>query len=216
MIKVVVADDQELIRAGLSVILDAEDDLQVVGHAADGPEAARVAARMGADVIVMDVEMPDGDGIEGVAEVGRICPEVRVLMLTVYDVDDHVFRSLRAGASGYLLKTAPPEELVDAVRAVHEGRLMFAPSVLERLVRGYLRRPAPSVGVPEPLQGLSSRELEVFGAVARGLSNAEIGRELHLSEATVKTYLSRVLAKLGLRDRVQVVILAYECGAVGS
>jgi len=216
VIRVVVADDQDLIRAGLRAIVEAEPDLEVVAEASDGHDAARLAREAEADVVLMDVQMPGLDGLEGIAAVAAARPEARVLVLTMYDVDDYVFRALRAGASGFLLKTTPPEELTTAIRDAHEGRRSFAPSVTERLVRTYVARPAPSTGVPEVLRELTDRELEVFRAIARGMSNAEISGELYLSEATVKTYVTRILAKLGLRDRVQAVILAYECGAVGE
>lgn len=216
MIRVVIADDQDLIRAGLKAIIDAEPDLGVVAEARDGREAASVAASALADVVLMDVQMPGTDGIQGTLGVIRSRPEARVLMLTMYDVDHHVFDALKAGASGFLLKTTSPDDLTEAVRAAHEGRQVFAPSVLDRLVHSYVRQPVARDGVPEVLSELTARELEVFLAVARGLSNGEIGAELHLSEATVKTYVTRILAKLGLRDRVQAVILAYECGAAGS
>jgi len=215
VIRVVVADDQDLIRAGLRAIIEAEPDLEVVGEASQGLEAARLARTTEADVVLMDVQMPGTDGLDGIAAVAAARPETRVVMLTMYDVDDYVFRALKAGASGFLLKTTPPEQLAAAIRDVHEGQRIFAPSVTDRLVRTFVARPAAGPGTPEALQSLTERELEVFGAISRGLSNAEIGVELFLSEATVKTYVTRILAKLGLRDRVQAVILAYECGAVG-
>jgi len=215
VIRVVVADDQDLIRAGLRAIIEAEPDLEVVGEASQGLEAARLARTTVADVVLMDVQMPGTDGLDGIAAVAAARPETRVVMLTMYDVDDYVFRALKAGASGFLLKTTPPEQLAAAIRDVHEGQRIFAPSVTDRLVRTFVARPAAGPGTPEALRSLTERELEVFGAISRGLSNAEIGVELFLSEATVKTYVTRILAKLGLRDRVQAVILAYECGAVG-
>ncbi len=214
MIRIVVADDQDLIRAGLRAILDAESDLTVVAEVADGLSAARAAEERAADVVLMDVQMPRADGISGAAAVVHARPEARVLMLTMYDLDEYVVGALRAGASGFLLKTTPPPELAQAVRDVHEGRQVFGPSVLDRLVRSYVRRPATVDGVPAALRTLTEREREVFRGVAQGLSNAEIGRSLHLTEATVKTYVTRLLGKLGLRDRVQAVILAYECGAI--
>lgn len=215
MIDVVVADDQDLIRAGLRVIIDTEPDMRVVGEARDGAEAARVARETAAHIVLMDVQMPGTDGLAGVIAVAAARPSTRVIMLTMYDVDDYVYRSLKAGASGFLLKTTPPEELTSAIREVNDGRRMFAPSVTERLIEAFTARPAPVLGVPEQLAALTERELEVFSALSRGLSNAEIGVQLSLTEATVKTYVTRILAKLGLRDRVQAVILAYECGAIG-
>ncbi|HZJ05931.1 MAG TPA: response regulator transcription factor [Nocardioidaceae bacterium] len=215
MIRVVVADDQDLIRAGLRAILHAERDLDVVGEAGDGREAARVVHETSADVVLMDVQMPGADGIEGVRRLTEAGSGARVLMLTMFDLDEYVFGALRAGASGFLLKTTPPAELTAAIRAVHDGDLLFAPTVTRRLVETYVRRPPASDGVPAALDGLTDRELDVFRSMAKGLSNAEIGRELFLGEATVKTHVTRILAKLGLRDRVQAVVLAYECGIAG-
>ena len=212
-IRVVIADDQDLIRGGLRAILDADDTVLVVGEAGDGREAARVAREERADVVLMDVQMPGGDGIEGVVAVLRARPEARVLMLTMFDLDEYVFGALRAGASGFLLKTTPPAELVAAIHAVHSGDLLFAPTVTRRLVEAYVRRP-PSGTVPDIVSSLTERELQVLRAMAKGLSNAEIGRELFLGEATVKTHVTRILAKLGLRDRVQAVVLAHESGVV--
>ena len=211
-IRVVVADDQHLIRRGLCAIIDAEADLRVVAEASDGSSAAREAATHRADVVLMDVQMPGVDGIEGVRLVHESRPEARVLMLTMFDLDEYVFGALRAGASGFLLKTATPAELAAAVRAARSGELLFAPSVTRRLVESYVRQPPPSDEVPPRLADLTGRELEVLRALSRGLSNAEIGVELFMGEATVKTHVTRILAKLGLRDRVQAVVLAYECG----
>ena len=213
-VRVVVADDQDLVRAGLRAIVDAAVDLTVVGEASDGRAAARAARDHCADVVLMDVQMAGSDGLEGIAAVLELAPAARVVMLTMYDVDDYVSRALRAGAVGFLLKTTPPEELTDAIRRAHAGHHVLGPSVMQRLVGSYVARP-PGGGVPDVLSALTERELEVFDAIARGLSNAEIGTELFLSEATVKTYVTRLLAKLGLRDRVQAAILAYECGRAG-
>jgi DNA-binding NarL/FixJ family response regulator len=214
-IRVVVADDQDLIRAGLAAIIDAEPDLKVVGEAAGGAAAAAVARAEEADVVLMDVQMPGSDGITGVSAVAGARPQAKVVMLTMFDLDEYVFGALRAGASGFLLKTTPPHELNAAIRAVHRGDLLFAPTVTRRLVESYVStRPAPQ-GVPEVLARLTGRELDVFKVMARGLSNAEIARALYLGEATVKTHVTRILAKLGLRDRVHAVVLAYECGIAG-
>jgi DNA-binding NarL/FixJ family response regulator len=212
VIRVVLADDQDLIRGGLRAILDSEDDIDVVAEASDGGIAATAAAAHRADVVVMDVEMPGVDGLEGTRIAVAKRPECRVLMLTMFDLDEYVFRALRAGASGFLLKTTPPAELAAAVRACHSGDLLFAPTVTRRLVETYVRRPPDPDGVPAALAELTERELEVLRAMARGLSNAEIAAALYLGEATVKTHVTRVLTKLGLRDRVQAVVLAYECG----
>ncbi|CAN5862127.1 response regulator [soil metagenome] len=214
MIRIVLADDQDLIRGGLRAILDAEDDLEVVAEAASGSAAAAAAGAHNADVVLMDVQMPGSDGIEGTRAVLRARPQARVLVLTMFDLDEYVFSALRAGASGFLLKTTPPDELAAAVRACHAGEQLFAPTVTRRLVETYIRQPPPTDGVPDRLAALTEREVDVLRAVAQGLSNAEIAAELYLGEATVKTHVTRVLAKLGLRDRVQAVVAAYECGLV--
>lgn len=214
-IRLVVADDETLIRRGLTVILQAEPDLLVVGEAADGRTAARVAARESADIVLMDVQMPDSDGIEGVRELARARPEARALMLTTFDLDEYIFAALQAGACGFLLKTTPPNELIAAIRASHSGGLLFAPTVTRRLVEAYVRRPPMVHGVPAALASLTERELEVFRCLARGLSNADIGGELYMGEATVKTHVTHILAKLSLRGRIQAVVLAYECGLTG-
>jgi DNA-binding NarL/FixJ family response regulator len=211
-IRVLIADDQHLIRGGLRAIIDAEPDLRVVAEAADGAAAAREAVASRADVVLMDVQMPGVDGIDGVRLVGKARPEARVLMLTMFDLDEYVLAALRAGASGFLLKTTPPADLAAAIRASRDGGMLFAPSVTRRLVESYVNQPPPVDGVPEQLASLTARELEVFQAIARGMSNAEIGRQLYMGEATVKTHVTRILAKLGLRDRVQAVVLAYDCG----
>lgn len=210
-IRVVIADDQDLIRGGLRSILDADPGIVVIGEAANGREAGELAGKYAADIVLMDVQMPGSDGMEGIAAVTRMRPEARVLMLTMFDLDEYVFGALRAGASGFLLKTTSPDELVAAIRAVHSGELLFSPTVTRRLVEAFVRRP-PAGTVPEIMASLTGRELDVFRSLAKGLSNAEIGRELYLGEATVKTHVTRILAKLGLRDRVQAVVLAYESG----
>lgn len=216
MIAVVLADDQALIRGGLRAILDAEPDIAVVAEAADGRQAARAAREHAADVVLMDIEMPVTSGIDGIGLTAAARPEARVLVLTTFDLDEYVFAALKAGASGFLLKTTPPAELAEAIRVCHSGQLLFAPEVTRRLVDSYVRRRPGGSGVPEPLRCLTPRELEVFLSLAKGRSNAEIGAELYLGEATVKTHVTRILAKLGLRDRIQAVVLAYECGAVGT
>jgi DNA-binding NarL/FixJ family response regulator len=212
MIRVALVDDQALIRGGLRAILDAEDDIDVVGEASDGAGAVRLATARLADVVLMDVQMPVVDGIEGTRRVIAARPECRVLMLTMFDLDEYVFGALRAGASGFLLKTTAPQELAAAVRACHSGELLFAPTVTRRLVETYVRHPPTTSGVPPGLEDLTAREVDVLRAIARGLSNAEIAAELYLGEATVKTHVTRILSKLGLRDRVQAVVLAYETG----
>ena len=213
-IRLVIADDHALVRSGLSVILNAEPDLEVVGDAADGPASARLAASFAADVVLMDIEMPGGDGILGTELVLQQRPSARVIVLTTFDLDDYVFRALRAGASAFLLKTAPPAEIADAIRSVHNGDMLFAPTVTRRLVETYVQRSPANAGNLGRVRDLTGREQEVLRAVARGLSNVEIGHELFLGEATVKTHVTRILTKLGLRDRVQAVVAAYESGFV--
>ena len=216
-IRVLVADDQELVRTGFRLILETEDDITVVGQAADGVEAVDLARRHRPDVVLMDVRMPTLDGIEATARL--VGPDasppapVRVLMLTTFDMDDYVYAALRNGASGFLLKDTPPEDLVRAIRVVAAGDALLAPSVTRRLIQDVSRTRAQPV-VPPGLATLTDREREVLGLVARGLSNAEIAEALVLGETTVKTHVGRVLMKLGLRDRVQAVVLAYESGLV--
>jgi len=216
-IRVLVADDQELVRTGFRLILETEDDITVVGQAADGVEAVDLARRHRPDVVLMDVRMPTLDGIEATARL--VGPDasppapVRVLMLTTFDMDDYVYAALRNGASGFLLKDTPPEDLVRAIRVVAAGDALLAPSVTRRLIQDVSRTRAQPV-VPPGVATLTDREREVLGLVARGLSNAEIAEALVLGETTVKTHVGRVLMKLGLRDRVQAVVLAYESGLV--
>ncbi|EHN10750.1 DNA-binding response regulator LuxR family [Patulibacter medicamentivorans] len=212
-VRVLIVDDQGLVRAGFRMILDAEDDLEVVGEAADGLEAVASAARLRPDVVLMDVRMPELDGIEATRRILAAAPTdpPRVLVLTTFDLNEHVYDALRAGASGFLLKDAPPERLADGIRTVARGEALLAPSITRRLVEEVARarpRPTPPAGLDE----LTDRELEVFRLMARGLSNGEIAADLVVGETTVKTHVARVLMKLGLRDRVQAVVLAYESG----
>lgn len=211
MTRVVIADDEHLVRAGLRGILGSDPGLDVVAEAGDGQEAALLAKEHEADVVLMDVSMPGVDGMEGVRLTTAARPESRVLMLTMFDLDEHVYGSLEAGASGFLLKTTPPDQLVAAVHAVQAGELLLAPSITRRLVETFVRRPARAAA-PDPLADLTPREAEVFALVARGRSNDEIAAELFLSRATIKTHVGQILTKLRLRDRVQVVVLAYESG----
>jgi DNA-binding NarL/FixJ family response regulator len=213
---VLIVDDQALVRAGFRMILEAEEDMEVVGEAADGREAITEARRLRPDVVLMDVRMPDVDGIEATR---RLLAEdrsaVKVVMLTTFDMDEYVYDALRAGASGFLLKDVPPEQLVDGIRAVAKGDALLAPSVTRRVIEEFVRRPPASVRtLPPKLEELTARELEVLKLIARGLSNAEIATELFVSATTVKTHVAHVLMKLGLRDRVQVVVAAYESGLV--
>jgi DNA-binding NarL/FixJ family response regulator len=213
-IRVLLVDDHDLVRGGLSAILGAAAGIEVVGEAADGPGGVASARELQPDVVIMDVEMPGGDGLSATRAILAADPRIRVLVLTMFDLDEYVFQALRAGASGFLLKTTPPATLVDAVRACAAGETMLAPSVIRRLVDTFVQRPPapPDHGLPPRLRELTPRELDVLRAIARGLSNAEIGAELFLAEPTVKTHVTRILAKLGLRDRVQAAVLAYESG----
>jgi DNA-binding NarL/FixJ family response regulator len=211
---VVVADDHALIRSGLAGMLGAQPDLEIVGEASDGAEAVRLAEQLAPDVVVMDIRMPALDGIEATRRIRRRPDAPRVLMLTTFDLDEYVYDALRAGASGFLLKDAPPGQLAEAVRTVASGEALLAPVVTRRLITRFLRVPPPSAAEARATGKLTERELEVLRLVARGLSNAELAARLHLSDATVKTHVSRVLAKLDLRDRVQAVVYAYEHGLV--
>jgi DNA-binding NarL/FixJ family response regulator len=216
MIKVLIADDQALVRTGFRMILDAEADIEVTGEAADGLEAIAAAKSARPDVILMDVRMPNMNGIEATRQLvdkDDVEP-IRVLILTTFDLDEYVYDALRAGASGFLLKDAPPEELVHAVRVVERGDALIAPSITKRLIEEISERPAQRGPPPDTLESLTQRELEVLQLMARGLSNHEIAQELFVSDTTVKTHVGRVLMKLGLRDRVQAVVLAYESGVV--
>ncbi len=214
-IRVLLVDDHELFRAGLAAVLETAG-FRVVGDAADGPSAIRAAAELRPDVVLMDIEMPGGDGLAAAERILGEHPNVRVLMLTTFDLDEYVFRALRVGASGFLLKTSPPDRLIAAIRDCATGETALAPTVIRRLIDSYVERaPAPPAGqTPAALSVLTGREVDVLRAVARGLSNAEIGAELFLAEPTVKAHVTHILAKLGLRDRVQAVVLAYESGFV--
>jgi RNA polymerase sigma factor (sigma-70 family) len=216
MIKVVVVDDQALVRAGFRVLVESAADLEVVGEAADGATAIEVARTTRPDVVLMDVRMPGMDGIEATRQI--VCtPEgesVRVLILTTFELDEYVYSALRAGASGFLLKDTPPEDLLDAIRVVAAGNALLAPSVTKRLIAEFAARVEPRAPVEEMLEQLTPREREVLTLVAKGRSNNEIAEELHMSAATAKTHVSRLLSKLGARDRAQLVVVAYESGAV--
>jgi DNA-binding NarL/FixJ family response regulator len=214
VIRVAIADDQALVRDGLRMMLAVEPDIEVVGEAGDGREALEVVRRTAPDVVLMDVRMPELDGIEATRTLAAAGSPVRVLALTTFDLDEYVYAAMRAGASGFLLKDARREQLVAAVRTVVSGDLLVAPAVTRRLVEDFCRRPPPSDGLPEGARDLTDRELEVTRAIARGLSNAEIAQELYLGETTVKSHVANVLAKLSLRDRVQIVVFAYESGLV--
>ena len=213
MIRVLIADDQRLVRSGFRLILRADPELEVVGEAADGLEAVRIAREVSPDIVLMDVRMPRVDGIEATRRLSREPEGPRVLVLTTFDLDEYVFAALRAGASGFLLKDAPEERLLAAIRIVADGGSLFAPSVTRRLIERFASLGEPGVA-PCALSALTAREVEVLQFLARGSSNAEIAAELVVSEHTVKSHVAHVLAKLGLRDRIQAVILAYESGLV--
>jgi DNA-binding NarL/FixJ family response regulator len=215
-IRVLVADDQELVRTGFCVILEAADGITVVAEAANGAQAVRAAAGHQPDVILMDVRMPEMDGLEATRQItgGDRSAGPKVVMLTTFDFDDYVYEALRAGASGFLLKDAPRHDLIAAVRTAAAGNALLAPSVTMRLIDAFARRPAHTLPAPSRLASLTARERDILLRLARGLTNAEIAADLIVSEATVKSHVGNLLAKLGLRDRVQAVILAYETGIV--
>ena len=212
MIRVVIVDDQALVRAGFRMIVQSQPGMEVAGEAADGQEAIELVRRERPDVVLMDVRMPRVDGIHATREVAGIA---RVVILTTFELDEYVFDALAAGASAFLLKAAPPEDLVRAIRVVAEGEALLAPSVTRRLIEEFAKRPAPTARKAKNLDALTERERDVLREVARGLTNAEIAQRLHVSETTVKTHVAHLLDKLDLRDRVQAVILAYESGLVG-
>ncbi|RHW28319.1 DNA-binding response regulator [Nocardioides immobilis] len=210
-IRVVIADDEAIVRHGLRLILDSQDDLEVVGEAADGVEAVRLVRQGDVDVVLMDLRMPHLGGIEATR---LVADHARVLVLTTYDLDDNLYRAVQAGACGFLLKTSPPEDLVHAVRVVARGDALLEPIMLTRLLQEFVRQPPPGTAVPEPFLTLSDRELDVLRLVAVGLTNAEIAARLHVSAGTVKTHVASILAKLGVRDRIQAVVACYESGFV--
>jgi len=212
LIKVALADDQTLVRTGFRMIVQSQPDMQVVGEAADGSEAIELVRRERPDVVLMDIRMPHVDGIQATREVAGIA---RVVILTTFELDEYVFDALAAGASAFLLKAAPPEDLIKAIRVVAQGEALLAPSVTKRLIEEFAKRPEPPARRARELETLTEREREVLKEIARGLSNAEIAARLHVSETTVKTHVAHLLDKLDLRDRVQAVILAYESGLAG-
>jgi DNA-binding NarL/FixJ family response regulator len=211
VIRVALADDQALVRAGFRMIVESQPDMQVAGEAADGQEAIDLVKREKPDVVLMDIRMPRLDGIAATRQVASI---TRVVILTTYELDEYVFDALAAGASGFLLKAAPPEDLVRAIREVASGDALLAPSVTRRLIEEFAKRPEPSNRKPKELESLTEREVGVLREVARGLTNNEIASKLHVSETTIKTHVAHLLDKLDLRDRVQAVILAYEAGLI--
>ncbi len=220
-IRVLIVDDQALVRAGFRMILESEEDIEIVGEAGDGLEALQAVQELRPDVVLMDIRMPNLDGLEATrrildedADAGGDGP--RVLMLTTFDLDEYVYEALRACASGFMLKDTPPEQLVAAIHVVASGDALLSPAITKRVIEEFIRRPPSTIATaPSPkVADLTERELEVLRLIARGMSNAEIGEHLFLSEATVKTHVTRILSKLGLRDRVQAVVVAYESGLV--
>ena len=215
MIRVMLVDDQAMVRAGFRMIVESEDDITVVGEAADGRAAVDLVPRCRPDVVLMDVRMPHMDGVEATERISAMPDPPRVLMLTTFDLEDHVYAALRAGASGFLLKDAPAEQLIDAVRVIARGDALLAPSITRLLIEEIARRPTgDQTATVAGFADLTERELDVMRLVAKGMSNAEVASALYLGEATVKTHVGRILAKLDLRDRVQVVVVAYESGLV--
>ena len=213
MIRVLIADDQALVRAGFAVLIGSADDLEVVGEAADGAQAVALAAATRPDVILMDIRMPVMDGLQATAKI-LAAGSPKVLMLTTFDLDEYVFGALKAGASGFLLKDTPPADLLAGIRLVAAGDALLSPSITRHLIEEFVARPRPGPAAPAALDALTEREVEVLALVARGLSNAEIARQLFISPATAKTHVARLLMKLEARDRAQLIIVAYESGLV--
>jgi DNA-binding NarL/FixJ family response regulator len=212
---VLIADDQALMRTGFRMILEAEPDLEVVGEAANGHEAVAEVGRLRPDIVLMDVRMPEMDGIEATRRLLDANGDTKVVMLTTFDMDEYVYEALRAGASGFLVKDVPPEQLVAGIRSVASGDALLAPTITRRLIQEFVRRPPTAIRTPSPeVSRLTEREVEVLEMMARGLSNGEIASELFVSETTIKTHVAHILAKMGVRDRVQAVVFAYESGVV--
>jgi DNA-binding NarL/FixJ family response regulator len=215
VIRIVIADDQTLVRDGFRMILDAQDDIEVVGEATDGLEAVACTRELRPDVVLMDIRMPGRDGLEATREVLRESPQTHVLILTTFDLNEYVYEAMKAGASGFLLKDIPRSQLIEGIRTVAAGDALLAPAITRRLIEQFVRRPPASVRpAPPALDALTPREREVLELVARGRSNTEIATGLYVSEATVKTHVAHALRKLGLRDRVHAVVFAYESGLI--
>jgi DNA-binding NarL/FixJ family response regulator len=211
-IRVLVADDQSMVRAGFRMLLSGETDIEVVAEASNGLEAVAQAARFHPTVVLMDIRMPQLDGLEATRRILAVDDNARILILTTFDLDEYVYEALRSGASGFVLKDDPPEQLLAAIRVVASGEALLSPAITKRVIKQFARIPRPQP--PRQLDELTERELEVFRLIARGLSNNEIGRELYISDTTVKTHITHILMKLNLRDRVQAVVLAHETGLV--
>ena len=214
--RIVIADDQALVRGGLRMILDAQPDLEVVGEAVDGREALQQARELSPDLVLMDVRMPELDGLETTRRLLDRDPSAKVIVLTTFDLDDYVYEAIRAGASGFLLKSAPPQQLIAGIRTVMAGDALLAPEITRRLLDRFVARPPRPTGIPPDFADLSERELEVLRLIADGRSNAEIAVDLYISDATVKTHVTHILTKLRLRDRVQAVALAYRTGLMDN
>ena len=215
MTRVLLVDDEPLVRSGVRMILESEDDLDIVGEAADGNEALELARQLTPDVVLLDIRMPGLDGIQTTRRLLEEPPPVpRILVLTTFDLDEYVYEAMKAGASGFILKNVPPAKLVDAVRTIATGDALLAPAITRRMIERFVQRPPASAGRPPQLDELTERELDVLRLIARGNSNAEIAGSLYLSHATVKSHVNRVLSKLDLRDRTQAAVLAYETGLV--
>ena len=212
--RVLVADDQSMVRAGFRMLLSREEDIEVVAEASNGLEAVDKAARFQPSVVLMDIRMPELDGLQATRRILAADGGARILILTTFDLDEYVYEALRIGASGFVLKDDPPEQLLAAIRIVAGGETLLSPAVTKRVIKQFIRIPQPSP--PKQLEDLTERELDVFRLIARGLSNAEIGRELYISDTTVKTHITHILQKLDLRDRVQAVVLAYETGVLDA
>ena len=209
-IRVLVADDQSMVRAGFRMLLSGEPDIEVVAEACDGLEAVDKAARFAPTVVLMDIRMPELDGLEATRRILAADDQARILILTTFDLDEYIYEALRAGASGFVLKDDPPEQLLAAIRTIADGDALLSPAVTKRVIERFTRTPRPAP--PKAVDELTERELDVFRLIARGLSNAEIARELYISDTTVKTHITHILQKLDLRDRVQAVVLAHETG----
>jgi DNA-binding NarL/FixJ family response regulator len=215
VIRVLIADDQTLVRDGFRMILDAQDDIEVVGEAADGLEAVARSRELRPDIVLMDIRMPGRDGLEATRELLRESPETHVLILTTFDLNEYVYEAMKAGASGFLLKDVPRSQLIEGIRTVADGEALLAPVITRRLIEEFVRRPPASIRPSPPaLEALTAREREVLDLVARGRSNSEIAAALYVSEATVKTHVAHALGKLGLRDRIHAVVFAYESGLI--